>query len=48
MLEELLGVHRYRYGLADKVNLLGQVTGLAWTEVGGELLGLKQHLRLER
>lgn len=41
MLEELLGVHRFRYGLADKLDLLGQVTGLAWTEVGGELLRIE-------
>jgi len=37
-LEDYLGVHRYRYDIADEQNQIGQVTGLAWTEVGGELL----------
>ncbi|MEP7154153.1 MAG: endopeptidase La [Betaproteobacteria bacterium] len=37
-LDKYLGVRRYSYGIAEKVNQLGQVTGLAWTEVGGELL----------
>ncbi len=37
-LAEFLGVQRYRHGLADTENRIGQVTGLAWTEVGGELL----------
>jgi len=36
--ESLLGVKRFRFGLADTENYIGQVTGLAWTEVGGELL----------
>ena len=39
--EEYLGVSRYRYGLADSEDQLGQVTGLAWTEVGGELLKIE-------
>ena len=37
-LEKLLGVRRYRYGRADELNRVGQVTGLAWTETGGDLL----------
>jgi ATP-dependent Lon protease len=37
-LEKYLGVRRYRYGVAEQANQIGQVTGLAWTEVGGELL----------
>ena len=41
VLEQYLGVKRYRYGLTDKKNRIGQVTGLAWTEVGGELLSIE-------
>ncbi|MGH8773455.1 MAG: S16 family serine protease, partial [Burkholderiales bacterium] len=37
-LNKYLGVRRYTYGMAEKSNQVGQVTGLAWTEVGGELL----------
>ena len=37
-LEKYLGVHRYRYGVAEEEDRIGQVNGLAWTEVGGELL----------
>jgi ATP-dependent Lon protease len=37
-LDKLLGVRRYTFGMAEKENQIGQVTGLAWTEVGGELL----------
>ena len=40
-LGELLGVKRYRYGKAEQQNRVGQVTGLAWTEVGGELLTIE-------
>lgn len=40
-LEKYLGVHRYSYGMAEKENQVGQVTGLAWTEVGGELLTIE-------
>src|SRR5512134_1499535 len=37
-LDKFLGVRRFTYGIAEKQNQVGQVTGLAWTEVGGELL----------
>ena len=37
-LDRYLGVRKYTYGIAEKENQIGQVTGLAWTEVGGELL----------
>lgn len=37
-LEHYLGVKKYRYGVAEENDQVGQVTGLAWTEVGGELL----------
>jgi ATP-dependent Lon protease len=37
-LDKYLGVRKYTYGIAEKQNQVGQVTGLAWTEVGGELL----------
>jgi ATP-dependent Lon protease len=40
-LEKYLGVHKYTYGLAEENNQVGQVTGLAWTEVGGELLTIE-------
>ncbi len=37
-LQDYLGVRRFRYGSAEESDQVGQVTGLAWTEVGGELL----------
>jgi ATP-dependent Lon protease len=37
-LDKYLGVRRYTFGIAEKQNQVGQVNGLAWTEVGGELL----------
>jgi ATP-dependent Lon protease len=40
-LETYLGVRRYRYGRAEEQDQIGQVTGLAWTEVGGELLNVE-------
>jgi ATP-dependent Lon protease len=40
-LEKYLGVRRYRFGIAEEANQVGQVTGLAWTEVGGELLTIE-------
>ncbi|MEY3201085.1 MAG: hypothetical protein RIR70_635, partial [Pseudomonadota bacterium] len=40
-LDKFLGVRRYSYGVAEKENQIGQVTGLAWTEVGGELLTIE-------
>jgi ATP-dependent Lon protease len=40
-LDKFLGVRRYSYGMAEKENQIGQVTGLAWTEVGGELLTIE-------
>jgi ATP-dependent Lon protease len=40
-LQDFLGVRRFRYGLAEELDQVGQVTGLAWTEVGGELLSIE-------
>ena len=40
-LDKFLGVRRYSFGIAEKENQVGQVTGLAWTEVGGELLTIE-------
>jgi ATP-dependent Lon protease len=43
-LSSFLGVRRFRYGLVEDENEIGQVTGLAWTEVGGELLRIEATL----
>jgi ATP-dependent Lon protease len=40
-LNDYLGVKRYHYGLAEEQDQIGQVTGLAWTEVGGEMLTIE-------
>lgn len=40
-LDDFLGVRRYRYGRAEENDQVGQATGLAWTEVGGELLTIE-------
>ncbi|MFC3094713.1 endopeptidase La [Alteromonas sediminis] len=40
-LKDYLGVQRHDYGKADKNNQIGQVTGLAWTQVGGDLLTIE-------
>ncbi len=40
-LDKYLGVRRYSFGMAEKKNQIGQVNGLAWTEVGGELLTIE-------
>jgi ATP-dependent Lon protease len=43
-LETFLGVRQFRYGVVEDNNEIGQVTGLAWTEVGGELLRIEASL----
>ena len=40
-LDKYLGVQKFKYGIAEKDNQIGQVTGLAWTQVGGELLTIE-------
>ncbi len=40
-LDKFLGVRKFSFGIAEKENQIGQVTGLAWTEVGGELLTIE-------
>jgi ATP-dependent Lon protease len=40
-LDKYLGVRKFKYGIAEKENRIGQVTGLAWTQVGGELLTIE-------
>jgi len=41
MVKEFLGVPRYKHGMAEEKDTIGMVTGLAWTEVGGELLNVE-------
>ena len=41
MLEKYLGVRKFRFGEAERANRVGLVTGLAWTETGGELLHIE-------
>ena len=43
-LNEFLGVRKYTYGRAEQKNQVGQVVGLAWTEVGGDLLTIEAAL----
>jgi ATP-dependent Lon protease len=43
-LNDFLGVRKYNYGRAEKQNQVGQVVGLAWTEVGGDLLTIESAL----
>lgn len=40
-LQKFLGIARYRFGVSEKENLVGVVTGLAWTEVGGDVLNIE-------
>ncbi len=40
-LAEYLGIPRYRYGVSEKENIVGVVTGLGWTEVGGDVLNIE-------
>ena len=41
LLEDFLGVSKFTYGVNEETNRIGQVTGLAWTQVGGELLTIE-------
>ena len=47
-LKNLLGVQKFNYGEIEEENRIGVVTGLAWTEVGGEILKLSRQLCLEK
>src|SRR5678815_3558993 len=47
-LDKFLGVRRFRYGKAEEENRVGHVTGLAWTEVGGELLTIEAAMTVVR
>ena len=38
VLEKMLGPHKFRYGMIESDPVIGMTTGLAWTELGGELL----------
>lgn len=40
-LEELLGIKKFRFGIKEETDRVGQVVGLAWTEVGGEILTIE-------
>ncbi|MBT8114341.1 MAG: hypothetical protein KJP04_03115, partial [Arenicella sp.] len=40
-IDDYLGVRKFKYGIAEEENRVGQVTGLAWTQVGGELLSIE-------
>ncbi len=41
MLDDFLGVRRFKFGLAEEADVIGVTTGLAWTEVGGDLLSIE-------
>jgi ATP-dependent proteinase. Serine peptidase. MEROPS family S16 len=40
-LHDFIGVRRFNFGIAEKQSQVGQVVGLAWTEVGGDLLTIE-------
>jgi ATP-dependent Lon protease len=45
-IEDYLGVQKFRYGLAEEEHQVGQVTGLAWTSVGGEILTIESAISM--
>ncbi|MGK0445741.1 MAG: ATP-dependent Lon protease [Bermanella sp.] len=45
-IEHYLGVQKFRYGLAEEEHQVGQVTGLAWTSVGGEILTIESAISM--